>query len=123
MMHPQLCFMGDGAYTNDSRILIPYARNQLHDEHGATNAGKLQYNLLLRSQRVLVEWTIGRLRQAWHVLHAPFRMDRGRADELVFAAAILLNFMFHERGTFVLRSPAAMAAIQRTIPVRADDIV
>ena len=123
MMHPALMFMGDGAYVGDSTVLIPFARNQLNPAHGVSAADKQTFNLTLRRERVLVEWTIGRLRQTWHVLHAPFRMDRGRADQLVFACAVLLNFMYAERGTFTLRSPAATEELARRIPAGLDDLV
>ena len=94
----QLKLLGDGAYTGDDRVLYPFARDELGPVGTLTRYSKLHWNYRLRRQRVLVEWVIGRLRMTWAVLHTRFHRDRFRATDVVRACALLLNYMYGERG-------------------------
>jgi hypothetical protein len=66
--HSALCslclkvfLIGDGAYDGDSRVLVPYRGNDLDER-------QRRFNKVLRSERFLVEWVIGRVRTTWFVL-------------------------------------------------------
>jgi len=123
----QLKLLGDGAYTGDERVIYPFAKDELGAEAGLSRFSKLHWNYRLRRQRVLVEWVIGRLRMTWAVLHNRFRMDRFRSTNVVCACALMLNYMYGERGWWpgidddLERQEANADAIAAAIPIQDDD--
>lgn len=86
--HPALCslclkvfLIGDGAYDGDSRVLVPYRGNDLDER-------QRRFNKVLRSERFLVEWVIGRVRTTWFVLAArPWSLWRAHSLQLSIVLA------------------------------------
>jgi len=120
---PQLRLLGDGAYTSDDRVIIPFALNELTEDGGVSADDKLVFNKALRKRRVIVEGSIGRLRQTWGILHHTFRLDRDRAEPIARAAAVLMNYLYSRRGTYRYWTAAEQARCAARFPVRPDDLI
>ncbi len=111
--------MGDGAYTADSRVLFPFARDDLGADGNVQRIHKMMWNYRLRRQRVLVEWIIGRLRRTWQILHNRFVLDRVRSTEIVRCCSLLINYMYNRREEWP--GPEERDAIADEVPVGYDD--